>query len=216
MGHQDVLDPSQQLALLDGLAQKVGCTGAQGLEQIVFAGLRRQHDDRCRQGITDRPDRVHHGIAVHVGHVDVEQDQVRTRLLVGVDGLSGVLHAGDVLVAVRPEHQGEELEVGRLIVHEEDSPSFEVVDVIDDGAHQKLSHSWFGLTDAVALAISAVAGVLARTANSTRRVGRHIDPPMAAFSHLFAICVVSMTFHSQESLSTLLTLRLPQILAKGD
>jgi len=77
VGQQHVLHARQQLASVEGFAQKVDGAAAQSAQQKVFTRLRGEHHHGGLEFVTQALDLRHHVVAVQVGHVDVEQDQVR-------------------------------------------------------------------------------------------------------------------------------------------
>ena len=136
--HQRVVDAGQKFPAVERLAEKVAGSAVQCTQQIVLARLCGKHHDGRLQRVGQGPDLVHHGVAVEVRHVDVQQDQVRTRCPIARHHLARILDQLDLAVTFGAQHQAEQLEVGRLIVDHHDARHFGVEVSKCRGCHRVL------------------------------------------------------------------------------
>jgi hypothetical protein len=77
---EKIARPGDEFDIVDGLAQKVVCTGFEGLVQRFLLFFPRDHDDRDVLQVKDTSKLAEEFHAVHLRHVVVEQDEVRRRL----------------------------------------------------------------------------------------------------------------------------------------
>jgi hypothetical protein len=74
-----------------------------------------------QQRIIEGSELRHHGKAIQMRHVDIEQDQVGARLAVAVEHLPRVLNQHQLLVTLHAQHAIEQLEVCRFVVDDQDA-----------------------------------------------------------------------------------------------
>ena len=120
-GDEQVANPQQRFDAVERLGEEI----ARPHRQRALLHRRRVvgGDDQHRQVALDgeqRPQRLHHLEAVEVGHVQVEDDQVRPRDRHLPIDLARVGEGGDV-AAAGGEQRIEHAHVGRLVVDDEDS-----------------------------------------------------------------------------------------------
>lgn len=111
-GGTDFFDSLPQAFLANGLEQVIRCASLKGAQGVMVVG--RHKDDAGRE----RGETAHHFEAIAVGHLDIEEDQVRMSGANQFDGLrSGAGVAGDLDARNLGEFFREHLAGDRLIVH---------------------------------------------------------------------------------------------------
>ena len=117
---EQALDPRQQLGRVERLDQVVVGAGAQPADLLLDLALGRQHDDRdVARAALLRPDLRRDLVAVELGQVDVEQDQVG-RLRAPQPEPFGAVTRDDDLVALLLERVLQETLDIRVVVDDED------------------------------------------------------------------------------------------------
>jgi hypothetical protein len=112
---QERHDPVRRLAL----QQVAGGAAADRAEEVALVLRRRQHDDlRLRRGLAQPRQRRE---PVHLGHREVEQDQVRLELARGRDRLLPARRLADHVEPVLGEQPRERLACQRVVVDDEDA-----------------------------------------------------------------------------------------------
>ena len=116
---EHVVDARVDLQKVERFADEVLGPGLQSAELV--AGLSGQHDDG--QVAVKRADlqAFHDAEAVKTGHFNVQQDQVVGVLAVQGTDLLRIEGGADVRVAGFGQHTPEDLDMGVLIVHDEDA-----------------------------------------------------------------------------------------------
>ena len=119
-GRQCIADAQHELAFVHGFGQKVGRAHFQGFEFRRGIGRRGQHHDRqmleafvCAQLFEDLE-------ATHMGHQQIEQDDVGAFTLDGFHGLARVAHQHEVGVSGVFEKHLDDLERDWLVIDHHD------------------------------------------------------------------------------------------------
>jgi hypothetical protein len=116
---QQVADAGQHLDRVEGLADEVARPGLERGQLLVRLG--RHHQHRQPGLALHRFQGFHHLEAVHVRHLQVEDDQVVAVLQVQRGHLARVGGARDLLVAGGLEQEFEQLHVDRFVVDDQDA-----------------------------------------------------------------------------------------------
>ena len=123
---EEVADPEKHLDLIERLGQEVLRAALECPALRLHRDVGRQHEDR-EIGLRwhQRLDLLEDLEPVHVGHREVEQDEVGTGLRVEWQRLARVGRGSQVGIALTLEHPLEEPHVGGLVVDDQDSGGLE-------------------------------------------------------------------------------------------
>ena len=110
---QELCDPLRRLAL----QQVAGRSRADGREQVLLGpGRGQDHDFRIRRGVPDLGER---GETVHLGHRQIEKDEIRLELARKLNRLGAAVRLTDDVELVLYEQRGERFSGERMVVDDE-------------------------------------------------------------------------------------------------
>ena len=124
---QQVLDPQQHLDHVEGLGQEVAGAARQRALLCLDRDVGRDHEHREPAALEPGLQLREHLEPVRIGHVEVEDQQVRRLLRAHRHHVRGVHRALDRGVAVVLEHALQQLDVGGLIVDDQDARVLELL-----------------------------------------------------------------------------------------
>ncbi len=120
-GLEEVARPQANFLAVQGLDQKVVGAEKEGAVARDASIVGRQHDHGNKAApLPTRPQAAKNLQSVGLGHVKVQQDKVRLEVGKGLLGRPGIGQANDLIGDVDQE-MPEEVDVGRLIVYDQDS-----------------------------------------------------------------------------------------------
>jgi len=128
---EHVADAREHFQRVEGLADEVARARLQRRQLGVRVGGDHQHGQVAFQ--LQRAQRIHHGVAAHGGHHQVEDDQVELVALVQARHGARIEGAGDGRVAAACQQVFEQAQVDFLVVDDQDLGAIDV-GLADHGA----------------------------------------------------------------------------------